>query len=561
MTEHLHPYWQTQEDLDRLIPQTPGTGGIGENLLYRLLHDYLPSDWHVLWHRCIAYNGFLHEIDFLVFVPKMGVVNIDAKGHGWGVRDNAIYCEHQGHRELRTGAKSPFMQAEKAIRTVNNAFEATIGGPWGGYASLVAFIDPFFYAGYEEKYIDNIRTRLEQDPQYLAKRIRQALSSEAAQQHHQYFTDAVMQELLRSLTVNCPPQIVNDEDFDRYDREVRTTLSAKQKRVLAQLRTCPNLHVSGAAGTGKTVIAMEIAKQYARDGKKVLYICYNQMLQKTLSEALRRTNQSNIAIYSFFQIPNLHLPSGQPLKRYCPLPVIDNSNQAEVDWRAQAEGIRNALAQYAANFQEGYDVLLVDEAQDLDSPSILALFNLLKSERKIVIFSDQGQLFYNTQWQLDLRIFGEEPCQALKLDENWRNTRLIHEHFKEYQEREDVFPILEVGDNPVTEVQDLEATLRDLLAQGRRPKDIVVLAEDSAKLPLAQVHHPIQNRPIHLSNNWAQWQANNVILKETIRRFKGLESPIVVLQPPRANNCQADSLNYVGESRAKYELYLLPTPD
>ena len=64
MTEHMYPYCKSQSEIDEMIPPTPGTGGIGENLVYGLMKKYLPETWHVLWHRHVD-DGYKHEIDFL----------------------------------------------------------------------------------------------------------------------------------------------------------------------------------------------------------------------------------------------------------------------------------------------------------------------------------------------------------------------------------------------------------------------------------------------------------------------------------------------------------------
>lgn len=202
-------------------------------------------------------------------------------------------------------------------------------------------------------------------------------------------------------------------------------------------------------------------------------------------------------------------------------------------------------------------MLLVDEAQDMDNETIMMLFSLLKDERKIVVFSDQGQVFYHADWELDTRIFGEEDGQVkcISLDENWRNTSLIHDHFKSYQECDDVIALIQDGVKDVTEINDVEQTLKGLLAAGRQPKDIAVLSADKENIKLLKaVHNSASSKPVSVSDNLERWWSNEVILKQTVRRFKGLESPIVIFIPSKGDD---DVIRYVAESRAKYELYIL----
>src|SRR5262249_28884484 len=45
----------------------------------------------------------------------------------------------------------------------------------------------------------------------------------------------------------------------------------------------PRIICEGAAGTGKTLIAMEAARRWSADGKKTLFLCFNDNLQRFLS--------------------------------------------------------------------------------------------------------------------------------------------------------------------------------------------------------------------------------------------------------------------------------------
>lgn len=46
--------------------------------------------------------------------------------------------------------------------------------------------------------------------------------------------------------------------------------------------------INGAAGTGKTLIAVERAIRFANQGQKVLFLCYN----KYLKEELKKKNEN-----------------------------------------------------------------------------------------------------------------------------------------------------------------------------------------------------------------------------------------------------------------------------
>lgn len=572
MTEHMYPYCKTQEELDNMIPPTPGTGGIGENLVYSLMKKYLPEDWHVVWHRHVD-DGYKHEIDFLVFVPGKGVVNVDAKGHGWGVECNQIYCKHGTEKSYKNGHDDPFMQAEQAVATINNTFHAFLGQNWGAYACLVVFIDEFLYAGYENQYIDNIKARLEANPKALTEKINSVLDAPNPSKYHHYFTKEVMSFLLNKIIHTSEARPIEDTDFFAYDQESEGGLSLKQKRVSIVLKNNANVHVIGAAGTGKTIVAMMLAKEYVKTGKKVLYVCYNKALQQKVQRDFQKGLVQGVCVTTFHAIPNMRLPNGARMLDYCGwqsyatksgVVSFDAISDVKVGGKPDFETlvpnfIRKGLNLFSERSAGVYDLLLVDEAQDLDNESILALFNLLKDDRKIVVFSDQGQTLFNAGWELNPDIFGEETAKEVVLDENWRNTSLIHDEFKKYAEVEDVVAMLQNGKRKVTRISNVEAKLKELVASGRQPKDIAILSTRiDAIAGLNKIHNPLKNKPESISENLELWWENKCILKRTVQGFKGLESPIVIFIPSDADD---DTTLYVGESRAKYELYIVDKAD
>lgn len=567
MTENMHPYCKNQMELDELIPQTPGTGGIGENLLYGLMKKFLPADWHVVWHRHVA-DGYKHEVDFLVFVPGKGVVNVDAKGHGWGVEGGRIYCMHKGRRIYKDGPDDPFMQADQAVETVNNIFRGFWGQGWGAYASLVVFIDTFFYAGYENQYIHDIKNRLMGNPKALEEKINAVLDAPNPARHHKNFTKDAMAFLLAKLLRTSEARPIEDTDFFTYDQHSEGGLSFKQQRVSLELKKHPNVHVVGVAGTGKTVVAMMLAKEYIKKGKKVLYVCYNEALETKIRRDFTNGLVQGVHVTSFHSIPNMQLPNGSRLLDLCGWGSYANKNKildygtinevkvsGIIDWKTQVpKFVRNGLNVFSERNAGVYDLLLVDEAQDLDSESIMALFNLVKDERRVVIFSDQGQTLFNIAWELNEGIFGEEGVKTVILDENWRNTSLIHDKFKKYEEMSDVIAMLQNGKQQVTYITDIEASLKEMLARGRQPKDIAILSTTKEAIcALQEVHNSLKGRPEKISENLELWWENRAILKRSVQGFKGLESPIVIFIPSENDST---AVLYVGESRAKYELYI-----
>lgn len=60
----------------------------------------------------------------------------------------------------------------------------------------------------------------------------------------------------------------------------------QQIAILRMLRTQPRLLVEGCAGSGKTLLAICLAREHAALGKSVLLTCFNRNLADYLSDVL-----------------------------------------------------------------------------------------------------------------------------------------------------------------------------------------------------------------------------------------------------------------------------------
>ena len=79
-------------------------------------------------------------------------------------------------------------------------------------------------------------------------------------------------------------------------------LLKEQSAVLNFLDEQRTAVINGAAGTGKTLVAVEKAKRHARRGEKVLFLCFNSQLKDYLSENFA---DENIEHHCGFRLPAL----------------------------------------------------------------------------------------------------------------------------------------------------------------------------------------------------------------------------------------------------------------
>ena len=66
--------------------------------------------------------------------------------------------------------------------------------------------------------------------------------------------------------------------YAREEKESYIQMTSRQGAVLHFLQEQPMAAIHGPAGTGKTLLAVQKAKMLAEQGKKVLYLCFNEFL-------------------------------------------------------------------------------------------------------------------------------------------------------------------------------------------------------------------------------------------------------------------------------------------
>jgi superfamily I DNA/RNA helicase len=83
------------------------------------------------------------------------------------------------------------------------------------------------------------------------------------------------------------------------EHEALIHLTGEQGLLLARMGRTPRLAVTGCAGSGKTMLAVEHARRLARADTKVLFVCFN----RGLAEYVRaRETKSGIVVQTFHGI-------------------------------------------------------------------------------------------------------------------------------------------------------------------------------------------------------------------------------------------------------------------
>ena len=562
----MYPSWATDDEVDANIPQTR-EGWRAERHLYKLMRDGLPDKWSVLYDRVVSVvDGRTAQLDFLVFVPGMGVCNVDAKGSGYRCQNGRV-CLNPGDKDVFQEALAGIHVFDKYVKE-----EITGGGYWGAFGRLVAFTESDFAAPLPggQPYLQKSDFRAPngmETTDRLKKGIEEQLKlSDWAFPYFSQWGQTILSHWSRDI-----PSIQRPDDFTKMERFSRDGLSFEQKLVFDRIEKERYVHVKGAAGTGKTLIALASAASFARQGKRVLYVCFNRALAESCKTEC--VGASNVTV------AHMHGLGAVLLGKDYAVMGRNGSGDNFFDRVATDRKIKENLPRdFAANKKVKFDALFIDEAQDLSRDNVLTLLSLLKRDRHVAVFSDQCQTLFATDWELDVSLFEQPPCEEV-LSKNFRNTDKIHSHFKDLSGEQTTVMLKEC---PSFHTKDVEALhgldkvreiVESLLAQGRYPSEIAILTDgkidriavSSAANPNG-TPNPVPIKSYNAANSWndgkrilAQWRASKCILKETIQSFKGLEANCLILVPS-ANIPDEETKNrlrYVGESRAKYELYIV----
>jgi hypothetical protein len=195
-------------------------------------------------------------------------------------------------------------------------------------------------------------------------------------------------------------------------------LTKVQGRVLRSVRTMDRALIRGGAGTGKTFLAVDEAVRFAVEGRKVLFCCRSPLLARYLRPAMP---EDLIDIWDFQSLArDLVDRSGRTSR----LPDADDDDLLAVFVPEQAA--EGALELGVAC---SYDVLVLDEAQDLMNEGALDLFDILldggMDHGKWRVFLDHKQnVFAALDVEQFKRLAGAAVSQ-LELVDNCRNTPQI----------------------------------------------------------------------------------------------------------------------------------------
>lgn len=536
-------------------PTNPDFVNKSEKKVYEILNG-LNDSWHIYsnirQHITLFEKVSRGEVDFILTHPYLGIILLEVKGFGiFSKNGNWYRTETVGGEGERTKLiKSPYLQIENARGNLqdflyeNKELLQPIIKNSADFKKIsihtlvvFPFLPDFKNLGMESEKNNTVTQRdLENIEKYLKDSIPKS-----------NFNDLKgIQDKLKELII---PDI-NTVPMKGLTRDLQKQLmsSTEEQSIILNsiLDNNSNIFVTGPAGSGKTVLAVEAARNAAENDEKVLFLCYNQNLGKYLKNLLE--DYANIEVYSlfsFFSKININLKDA------------GTSHLSPVE---AAPIIADLFSENFDKFSNDFNTLIIDEAQDF-SPLFWPTFELLTEKKKWFIFADKKQAITHDDWHLPQ--LSDGSWLKFPLTKYLRSTKEISEK---------VLNVFNLDQLP-TSISGIEPEF--LLSNGEWNESLTVLSNVIEKLFEEENYDQSQVQILiphsryldeveqtkYLENKKLGGIANINI--ESIYKFKGLESEVVVIIAPNIESLKSEntsdikSLMYVGMSRATTALTVI----
>ena len=535
-----------------MIPESPrefkkeSREGEMFHALENLPHEYYVV--HSLKTANLVKNSLLsREADFVIFHPEKGLLVLECKGGYPRYENGKWYCGN-GAEMSHDG---PYRQAADTMYAIEKSIS------YSSSAQLLNHCRRYYGVWFPSVSRDNLRRQnlppeadmaitltMEDlaDPLPAIEKIFSIHARRGDQDIAQKMTEAEVHTLLTSFI--CPrfdlaPSILEKRADEKV---IFHKLLAEQKKILDFLVDQPIAVINGAAGTGKTWVALEKARRHADEGEEVLFLCYNRQLKDFLEKRTSSKGYQNIHFYSIdgFACAVCNTPESD-------FPLLNK-----------------VLQKMFMEDKFPYQHIIIDEGQDfgqdfIEENGIMQLLcDIVTADESkdgtFYVFYDRLQTIQGKK----LPKFIEDADCRLTLTRNCRNTENIAKTSVApvTQRKPKLFELAMPGD--VTKIAFCENTEQVIKAVDVSIAELEEHGEGSTVILTCATSGTSVLRDSLLGGKY-----KGKYVFTPCRKFKGLEADNVILVDVDGNTFNPEDvlMYYVGTSRAKTGLRIITSLD
>ncbi len=326
-------------------------------------------------------------------------------------------------------------------------------------------------------------------------------------------------------------------------------LTEEQQELVDNMSENRRILIQGAAGTGKSLMAIQKSNKAIASKKSLIYLCFNRNMATYARSQMTKGEDVYVGTYNAM------------VAKY----TGEKTNEMSVDAATEVFLSTEII-------EKKYDVLVVDEAQDLLRQKVIEVLDRLVkggiSEGEWAVFTDPNQNIFSDENKYDpgVELLKKRGMPGVfSLNTNCRNTAPIArktavltvtppaKHLKISGPKVETMYYSQRNEA----VELIDKCVRNLLTGGTYSRDIVILSTRRLENSVLSATSEIAEMPLTEVDDIRKMDSR-AINYLTAHSFKGLERKVVIyVDIDGFLKKEQRRINYVAMSRASVLLYLV----